>query len=113
MSGATHLPVSDAAAARRAALRLMRSEPKVFARILVLNALTTGVGLSGPWLLGLIIDNVAEHGDPREIDRLALLLLLAAVLQIGLTRYARYVAARFGERLSAHVREQFLDGCRS
>ena len=113
-----HLPVADAAGVRRAVWRLIRHEPGAFARILVLNILATGAGLVGPWLLGLIIDEVQSggdsggrsgHGDVGRIDRLALLILVSALVQLVLTRQARYLAARFGERLSAHVREQFLD----
>ena len=33
----------------------------------------------------------------------------SALAQLILTRHARYLAARFGERLSAHIREQFLE----
>ena len=107
-----HLPASDAAGVRRAALRLIRREPGAFAWILVLNALATGAGLIGPWLLGLIIDDVESSSGTdgvHAIDRYALLILAAALVQLALTRHARYLAARFGERMSAHVREQFLD----
>jgi ATP-binding cassette subfamily C protein len=103
------LPVSDTAGVRRAALRLIRRESGAFAGILALNALATAAGLAGPWLLGLIIDDVESHGGIGAIDRSALLILACALLQIALTRHARYLGARFGERLSAHVREQFLD----
>lgn len=107
-----HLPASDAAGVRRAALRLIRREPGAFAWILTLNALATGAGLIGPWLLGLIIDDVESSSGTNSIhaiDRYALLILAAALVQLALTRHARYLAARFGERMSAHVREQFLD----
>ncbi|MDI5973996.1 ABC transporter ATP-binding protein [Streptomyces sp. SL13] len=104
-----HLPVSDAAGARRAAFRLIRLERPAFIRILVLNVLVTVAGLTGPWLLGRIINDVESHGGVGHIDRLAFLILLSAVLQLVLTRYARYLGSRFGERLSAHIREEFLD----
>ncbi|WP_034271319.1 ABC transporter ATP-binding protein [Actinospica robiniae] len=103
------LPVSGPAAVRRAIRRLVRREPRVFAWILILNALATGAGLVGPWLLGLIINKVQAHGGVAAIDRLALLILVSALVQLVLTRQARYLAARFGERLAAYVREQFLD----
>ena len=120
---ANHLPVADAAGVRRAAWRLIGRERGAFTRILVLNVLATVAGLVGPWLLGLIIDDVQAnsggpgatgggsggHGDVGRIDRLALLILVSALVQLFLTRHARYLAARFGQRLSAHVREQFLD----
>ncbi|KIF78092.1 multidrug ABC transporter ATPase [Streptomyces sp. 150FB] len=106
---ANHLPVSDSATVRRAAYRLIRRERGAFAWILLLNGLATAAGLLGPWLLGRIINIVQSHGGVSRIDRLALLILLSALLQLVLTRYARYFGARFGERISAHIREQFLD----
>jgi ATP-binding cassette, subfamily C, bacterial len=104
-----HLPVAGAAAVRRAALRLIRRDRGLFARVLVLNGLATAAGLVGPWLLGRIIDVVQAHGGVGGVDRLALLILLSALVQLVLLRSARYHGARFGERLAAHVREQFLD----
>ena len=106
---ANHLPVAGPAAARRAAYRLIRRDRGAVAWILALNGLATAAGLVGPWLLGDIINLVESRGAVSSIDWLALLILAAALVQLVLTRYARYLAARFGERLSAHVREQFLD----
>ncbi len=103
------LPVADPAGARRAAFRLIGRERGAFAWILVLNACATGVGLVGPWLLGRVVDLVENGGGAAGVDRLALLILCCALSQIAVTRRARYLGARFGERLSAHVREQFLD----
>ena len=103
------LPVADPAGVRRAAFGLIRREPGAFAWILALNALATAAGLVGPWLLGHIVNLVEDGGGTAGVDRLALLILAFALLQIAFTRYARYLGARFGERLSAHVREQFLD----
>ncbi|HXL92026.1 MAG TPA: ABC transporter transmembrane domain-containing protein [Streptosporangiaceae bacterium] len=96
-------------AVRRAAYRLIQRDRGALTWILVLNGLATAAGLVGPWLLGRIINIVESHGSVGGIDRLALLILLSALAQLILTRHARYLAARFGERLSAHIREQFLE----
>jgi ATP-binding cassette subfamily C protein len=103
------LPVSEPDAARRAALRLVRDDPKAFAVLLVLTALATIAGLVSPWLLGRIIDVVQAGGGVADVDRLGLIILLCALVQLVLTRHARHVGARFGERVSARVRERFLD----
>ena len=108
-SEAGQLPVADGSAARRGAYRLIRRDRGAVAWILVVNGLATAAGLTGPWLLGLIIDVVEAHGSAGRVDRLALLILLAALVQLFLTRHALYLAARFGERVAAHVRGQFLD----
>jgi ATP-binding cassette subfamily C protein len=108
-SQAGHLPVADPPEVRRAGYRLVHRYRGVVTWILVINGLATVAGLAGPWLLGSMINVVESHGSIASVDRLALLLLLSAVVQLVLTRQARYLAARFGERLSAHIREQFLD----
>ncbi|MBA4864221.1 ABC transporter ATP-binding protein [Streptomyces sp. PSKA54] len=103
------LPTASPAEARRAAFGLIRREKGPFSSILLFNSLATVAGLAGPWLFGRIVNAIeAGAGNVHQIDRLAVLLVVFALLQITLTRYARYLSARFGERISAHVREQFL-----
>jgi len=103
------LPTASPAEARRAAFGLIRREKRPFSAILLLNALATVAGLAGPWLFGRIVNAVqAGGGDGHRIDRLAALVVVFALLQITFTRYARKLGARFGERISAQVREQFL-----
>ncbi|WP_369233155.1 ABC transporter ATP-binding protein [Streptomyces sp. R21] len=104
-----HLPVAEQADVRRAALRLLRADRRAFAALLALNALAAGAGLAGPWLLGRIIDDVRSGGGVAAVDRLALVILLCALVQLLLARWARYVGHRFGERTLARVREQFVE----
>lgn len=103
------LPVAEAADVRRAAGRLIRVDGRAFTAVLALNALAAAVGLVGPWLLGRIIDEVRAGGGVEVVDRLALAILLCALAQLLLTRWARYVGHRFGERTLARVREQFVE----
>ncbi|QKW21604.1 ABC transporter ATP-binding protein [Kitasatospora sp. NA04385] len=103
------LPIADARQVRRAAVALVRADGRAFAAVLGLNAAAALLGLAGPWLLGRIIDRVAHGATTSDVDRLGLLLLCCAVVQILLGRQARYLAHRFGERSAAKVREQLLD----
>ncbi|GAA2343647.1 ABC transporter ATP-binding protein/permease [Streptomyces caniferus] len=103
------LPVADPATTRRAALRLIRRDGRAFALMLALNALAAGAGLAGPWLLGRIVDTVRDGGGVGTVDRLALVILVCAVAQLLLARYARFVGYRFGERTVARIREQYVD----
>ncbi|MFD7867470.1 ABC transporter ATP-binding protein [Streptomyces sp. NPDC059783] len=103
------LPVAGPARIRRAALRLIRLDARAFAGMLVLNALAAAAGLVGPWLLGRIVDEVASGGTVAAVDRLALLILVLAVVQLLLARYAGYVGHRFGERTLARIREEFAE----
>ncbi len=100
------LPVATKRDTWRAGLQLIRLARRTFALMVLLNVLATVAGLAGPWLLGQIVDAVVS--GRQQIDRLALLIVACALLQLVLTRYARNVGGRFGERTSAQVREQFL-----
>nr|WTB33799.1 ABC transporter ATP-binding protein/permease [Streptomyces sp. NBC_00830] len=103
------LPVAEPFRIRRAALRLIRQDGRAFAALLALNALAAGAGLVAPWLLGRVIDEVRSGGAVGTVDRLALTILVFALAQLLLARYAGLVGHRFGERTLARVREQFAD----
>ncbi|MGV9787871.1 ABC transporter ATP-binding protein [Streptomyces sp. NPDC003435] len=103
------LPVADRGTVRRAAARLVRADGRAFAAALALNALAAGAGIVGPWLVGRIVDEVRAGRGVGAVDRLALWILLCALAQLVLARWARYVAHRFGERTLARVRETFVE----
>lgn len=104
-----HLPVAEPSDVRRASVRLIRADARAFTATLTLNALAAIAGLGGPWLLGRIIDEVRDGGGVGAVDRLALILLVCAVVELLLARWARFVGHRFGERTLARVREEFVD----
>ncbi|MEV5438004.1 ABC transporter ATP-binding protein [Streptomyces sp. NPDC052682] len=106
---AAQLPVAAPRDVRRAVTALVRADARAFCTVLGLNALAALAGLAGPWLLGRIIDRVRAGATPGAVDRLAVLILLCALAQLLLARWARYVGHRFGERTLARVREQFVE----
>nr|WP_206439691.1 ABC transporter ATP-binding protein [Streptomyces scabichelini] len=103
------MPVAEPVDVRRAVGRLIRADGRAFATVLALNSLAAAVGLVGPWLLGRIIDEVRAGGGVDVVDRLAFVILLCALAQLLLARWARYVGHRFGERTLARVREDFVE----
>nr|WP_202460762.1 ABC transporter ATP-binding protein [Streptomyces sp. SID1328] len=103
------MPVADRRTVRRAAARLVRADGRAFSAALSLNALAAGAGIVGPWLVGRIVDEVRAGRGAGAVDRLALWILLCALAQLVLARWARYVAHRFGERTLARVRETFVE----
>ncbi|MGW7823260.1 ABC transporter ATP-binding protein [Streptomyces puniciscabiei] len=103
------LPVAGPARVRRAALRLVRADGRAFAAALLLNALAAGAGLVGPWLVGRIVDEVRGGQGAGAVDRLAPWILVCALAQLLLARWARCVGYRFGERTLARVREEFVE----
>ncbi|MEO3751647.1 ABC transporter ATP-binding protein [Streptomyces sp. B6B3] len=106
MSG---LPVAGPAEIRRAARDLIRRDRRAVAAVLVLNALAAAAGLVGPWLLGRIVDEVRAGAGAATVDRLALVLLVFALLQILLLRAARRLGHRFGERTLARLGERYVE----
>ncbi|MBZ9642400.1 ABC transporter ATP-binding protein [Streptomyces sp. PSKA30] len=107
-AGPGRLPVAERADVRRATLGLVRADGRAFAVAVALNALAAGAGLAGPWLLGRIIDEVRAGAGVAVVDRLAFAIVLCALAQLLLARWARYVGHRFGERTLARIREGFV-----
>ncbi|MFE8946777.1 ABC transporter ATP-binding protein [Streptomyces sp. NPDC007856] len=103
------LPVAERARVRRAALRLVRADGRAFVAALLLNALAAGAGLVGPWLVGRIVDDVRAGQGVGAVDRLAPWILVCALAQLLLARWARFVGYRFGERTLARVREEYVE----
>ncbi|GAA2479947.1 ABC transporter ATP-binding protein [Winogradskya humida] len=104
------LPVADRAGVRRAAFDLIRADKRAVVAMVALNAVAAVAGLTGPWLLGHIVDAVAENrASVHLVDRLALGILLCTLTQILLGRSAMAIGYRFGERTAARIRESYLD----
>ncbi|MET9383848.1 ABC transporter ATP-binding protein [Streptomyces sp. NPDC002928] len=103
------LPIAVPADVRRAAVRLVRADGRGFGAVLGLNAAAAGAGLAGPWLLGRIIDEVRAGSGVGAVDRLAAGIVVCSLAQLLLARWTRYVGHRFGERMLARVREEFVD----
>ncbi|MZD09555.1 ATP-binding cassette domain-containing protein [Streptomyces sp. SID5785] len=107
---APRLPVAGPRAVRRAVRQLLRDELGVVLGMLALTCLAALAGAAGPWLLGHIVDEV-EAGDltVSDVDVLAAAVLGCAAAQLLLTRGARGLSHRFGERTLARLREEVVD----
>lgn len=103
------LPVAEPGEVRRAARRLIRSDHGAFIVVLLTNCAAAGAGLVGPWLLGQIVNQVQAGAGIATIDRLGLLVLLAAGAQLLIGHQARRLGYRFGERTAARLREELAD----
>ncbi|MGW5365383.1 ABC transporter ATP-binding protein [Actinopolymorpha pittospori] len=103
------LPVASPRAVRGAAWAMIRADWRAVVGVLALNCLAVAAGLAGPWLVGEIVNEVEGGTTVSTVDRLALAIVVFAVAQLLLTRFARYVGHRFGERVLARLRERFVD----
>jgi ATP-binding cassette subfamily C protein len=104
------LPVADAAQVGAALRRDVRADRRAFVGMLVLNVLAAIAALVGPAYLGRIVDTVTgARPSVPAVDRDALVIVVFALAQIFLSRWALLTGARFGERTSARIRERMLE----
>jgi ABC-type multidrug transport system fused ATPase/permease subunit len=102
------LPVADRVAVWRHTRALARQHRALVGQVLGLHALAALAALAGPWLVGRLVDEVGARGTRGDVDRIALMLAAAVVVQTGLTWAARRVAFILGETVFAQLREQFV-----
>jgi ABC-type multidrug transport system fused ATPase/permease subunit len=103
------LPIADTRQLGRAAGRLIAADKRAVAATLVLTVLAAAAALGAPYLLGRIIDAVtAGRATEARIDLLAGTVLLCALAQTVLARWALLLGYRFGERTAARIRAGFL-----
>jgi ATP-binding cassette subfamily C protein len=106
----TRLPVANAAQVRAALCQDVWSDRRAFAGMLVLNALAALAALVGPAYLGRIVNAVTgTHPSVSVVDRDALVIVVFALAQILMSRWALLLGARFGERTSARIRERMVE----
>ncbi|MGA5096456.1 ABC transporter ATP-binding protein [Streptomyces lavendulocolor] len=103
------LPVADTAEVRRHARALARRHRRDLGFLLALHGLAAVCGLIAPWLVGRLVDEVADGTTADAVDLLALGLLASLVSHAALTYGAVQRSCRFGEKITAEVREDFVD----
>lgn len=103
------LPVAGRADVRRAFARLLLSEKRRVLAALGLHLVAAVAAAVAPLLLGEIIDDLAAGGGAAGVDRLAIGIAAACLVLVVFTWAGTFVSHRLGERLSAHMREQFVD----
>ena len=105
---ATTLPVAGPASVRREARLLLREHRRGLGGVLALHALAALVGLAGPAVLGRLVDEVRGGAGTGYVDALIGVLVVAIVVQTGLTWAARRQSFVLGEHVFALLREQFM-----
>ena len=103
------LPIADGATLRAYAGRLLRRHRRGFGQVLALHTLAATAGLAGPWLLGRMVDAVAQGTTTSFVDQAVIFLVVAVLAQTVLIRYAQRSAMILGESIFAELREQFIE----
>ncbi|MEU4392575.1 ABC transporter ATP-binding protein [Kribbella sp. NPDC023855] len=103
------LPIASSAQVRRVTLGLLRQDKWALVVVVALYLLATLAGLAAPYLMGRIVDGVRTGISVSTIDKYALIIGGFVLLQMLLTTLARYAGHRFGDRILARLREDFVE----
>lgn len=66
-------------------------------------------GLVAPWVLGVLVDRIAEGADRGDVVGLAVVIAVAAIVTGVLTALSSVLVRRLAETVLARVRERVLD----
>jgi ABC-type multidrug transport system fused ATPase/permease subunit len=102
------LPIADRTELRAHVGALLHRHRRTLAAVLILHALAALAGLAGPWLLGRIVDAVTAGTTGGFVDRAAVGLVVAVLVQTVLIRYAQRTSRILGETVFADLREEFV-----
>ncbi len=105
----SQLPVADARQVRTYATGLARRHPRALGLSLGLYAAAALAGLVAPRLLGALVEAVEKGTTSGYVDRVALLLAGAVLLQTVLTKWSRTISLVLAEEVFADLREDFLE----
>ncbi|MGW4289551.1 ABC transporter ATP-binding protein [Streptomyces sp. NPDC004673] len=105
---ATTLPIGAAATVRDYVAELFRRHRRAFLLLIAVNTIAVIASMVGPYLLGGLVERVADRApDPHLVLTIGLF-LLALVVQALFTLQVRLRGAMLGERMLADLREDFL-----
>lgn len=104
------LPIADGPRMRTHVTALFREYRGRFSRVAVLQILAAVAGLTGPILLGRMVDDVRYGGASQTSINIMIAILVAAVLVQSVTiRIAQRSALTLGETVFAQLREDFIE----
>ncbi|MEU7293587.1 ABC transporter ATP-binding protein [Streptomyces exfoliatus] len=105
---ATTLPVAATATVRTYVRELLRRHRRAFALLIGVNAVAVIASMSGPYLLGSVVDALASGARELHLERTVALFAVALLVQTFFVRLVRLRGAMLGEEMLADLREDFL-----
>ncbi|MEU2233190.1 ABC transporter ATP-binding protein [Streptomyces vietnamensis] len=105
---ATTLPVAGTATVRGYVRELLRRHRRAFALLIGVNAVAVTASMAGPYLLGSVVDGLADGVRDLHLERTVALFAVALLVQTVFTRLVRLRGAMLGEEMLADLREDFL-----
>jgi ABC-type multidrug transport system fused ATPase/permease subunit len=105
---AATLPVGTPATVRAYVSELLRRHRRAFVLLVSVNAVAVIASMVGPYLLGGLVEDLADGSRELHLERTAALFALALVVQTVFVRLMRLRGAMLGEEMLADLREDFL-----
>ncbi|MET9433174.1 ABC transporter ATP-binding protein [Streptomyces sp. NPDC006551] len=105
---ATTLPVGTAATVRAYVRELLNRHRGAFALLVGVNAVAVIASMAGPYLLGSLVERLADGARDLRLEHTVALFAVALVVQTLFVRLVRLRGAMLGEEMLADLREDFL-----
>ncbi|MFJ5867986.1 ABC transporter ATP-binding protein [Streptomyces parvus] len=105
---ATTLPVGTPSTVRSYVRSLLRRHRRAFTVLIAANAVAVVASITGPYLLGGLVEDLSTGVTDLHLERTAALFAVALVVQVVFTRSMRLRGAMLGEEMLADLREDFL-----
>ncbi|MGW4629085.1 ABC transporter ATP-binding protein [Streptomyces rubiginosohelvolus] len=105
---ATTLPVGTPTTVRSYVRSLLRRHRRAFTILIVVNAVAVIASITGPYLLGGLVEDLSGGVTDLHLERTAAIFAVALVVQVVFTRSMRLRGAMLGEEMLADLREDFL-----
>ncbi|MGW4223307.1 ABC transporter ATP-binding protein [Streptomyces bauhiniae] len=105
---ATTLPVGAASTVRDYVAELFRRHRRAFLLLIGVNTIAVVASMVGPYLLGGLVERVANRTANLQLGLTVGLFILASAVQALFTLQVRLRGAMLGEQMLADLREDFL-----
>ena len=102
------LPIADGAVVRRRVGGLLASHRGEILAVLVLQLGAALAAIALPWVMGRVVDRIAQGTTQRWVEEVMVVALVAVVLGAVLSYFAEYRARVLGERVFADLREDLV-----
>lgn len=105
---ASTLPVGAPETVRDYVRELIRRHRRAFVLLVTVNAIAVTASMAGPYLLGSLVEDMADSARAVHLERTVAIFAVALVVQAVFIRLVRLRGAMLGEEMLADLREDFL-----
>lgn len=105
---ASTLPVGAPETVRDYVHELIRRHRRAFVLLVTVNAIAVTASMAGPYLLGSLVEDMADSARAIHLERTVAIFAVALVVQAVFIRLVRLRGAMLGEEMLADLREDFL-----